>query len=197
MGKMSVAIFASGSGTTFEAILNHSREENCSYTVCCLVTDKRECGASVIAKQNNIMIVDYKNAVMKLKELHPELIVLAGFLKILEPFLLDSFPDRIINIHPSLLPSFGGKGFYGMRVHREVIESGVQYSGFTVHIVRKDIDNGPIIFQQVVPVTAQDTPESLQERVHSLELRYFPLVIDSLAEKGFIIEKGRVKPDFE
>jgi phosphoribosylglycinamide formyltransferase-1 len=95
--------------------------------------------------------------------------VLAGFLKILSGSFIRAFPNRIINIHPSLLPCFGGKGFYGEKVHKSVIESGARISGCTVHFVTEDVDLGPIIDQESVPVLDRDTPEQLAMRIHPVE----------------------------
>lgn len=109
-----------------------------------------------------------------LKNAGVELVVLAGYLSILTSELLDAFPNRVINIHPALLPKFGGKGFYGMNVHRAVIEAGEKESGATVHYVNEGIDKGPIIMQRSVPVMEDDTPETLQERVLEIEHQLLP-----------------------
>lgn len=111
---------------------------------------------------------------MILKNAGVELVVLAGYLSILTSELLDAFPDRVINIHPALLPKFGGKGFYGMNVHKAVIEAGEKESGATVHYVNEGIDKGPIIMQRSVPVIEDDTPETLQERVLKIEHELLP-----------------------
>lgn len=103
-----------------------------------------------------------------------QLVVLAGYLSILTGDLLDRFPGRVINIHPALLPKFGGKGFYGLNVHKAVLEAGEKESGATVHYVNEGIDKGEIILQRSVPVMADDTPESLQERVLEIEHELLP-----------------------
>lgn len=197
MEKKPVAVFASGSGTTFEAILQHSKKKDSSFFISSLVSDKEGCRAVGIARSNNVDVVKYDHKTSEeLLAKKTDLIVLAGFLKIVDSTLLESFPDHIINIHPSLLPSFGGRGYYGIRVHRAAIEYGVQYSGFTIHIVNSDVDRGPIIFQYAVPVLQDDTPERLQERVHKYELEYYPPVIQGMLQNGFKKEGNRVLVNF-
>lgn len=115
-----------------------------------------------------------------------QLVVLAGYLSILTGDLLDRFPGRVINIHPALLPKFGGKGFYGLNVHKAVIEAGEKESGATVHYVNEGIDKGEIILQRSVPVMEDDTPESLQERVLEIEHELLPEAVRKL-EKELII----------
>ncbi len=192
MEKKSIAVFASGSGTTFRAILDHSRKKDSPFEVSCLVSDRAKSGAVGIAMENGIEVLKYDTETTRvLKMKNPDLIVLAGFLKIIEPSLLKAFPDRIVNIHPSLLPSFGGKGFYGIKVHMAAIDYGVQYSGFTIHIVNSEVDRGPVIFQYAVPVLAEDSPESLQERIHEYELKYYPMIIQSMLQNNFRIDGNR------
>jgi phosphoribosylglycinamide formyltransferase-1 len=108
------------------------------------------------------------------------LVVLAGFLWMIPGYLIKAFPGRIINIHPALLPKYGGKGMYGGNVHKAVIEAGEKESGITVHYVDEHYDNGDIIFQAKCEVKETDTPASLAERIHSLEHAHFPMVIESL-----------------
>ncbi len=192
MERKSIIVFASGSGTTFSAILEYSHRKDSSFDVASLISDRMKSGAVSIAKNNGVEIIEYNSETSWiLKKKKPDMIVLAGFLKIIEPSLLAAFPDRIVNIHPSLLPSFGGKGFYGIKVHRAAIDYGVQYSGFTIHIVNSEVDRGPVIFQYAVPVLAEDSPESLQERIHKYELQYYPAVIQSMLKNNFKIEKNR------
>jgi phosphoribosylglycinamide formyltransferase 1 len=107
-------------------------------------------------------------------------IVLAGFLWLIPEYLLDTYQGNIINIHPALLPKYGGKGMYGMRVHEAVIRAGDKESGITIHHVNKNYDEGQIIFQAKCPVETGDTPESLAKKVHQLEYRHFPEIIEAL-----------------
>ena len=197
MKRGSIVVFASGSGTTFKSILDHSLLEESSFSVKALVTNKMDCGAVSIARGSGLDVIHYPSHHESfLKNDEPDLIVLAGFLKILQEDFVNRYGKKIINTHPSLLPSFGGKGFYGMRVHEEVKKSGAGISGFTVHMVDSSIDSGTIIAQYPVPILPSDTPEDIAHRVHILELENFPLVIDSMIRYGFRIEEDSVSIDY-
>ena len=115
-----------------------------------------------------------------LEDIAPDLIVLAGFLWLVPAKLLQSYPGKIINIHPALLPSYGGKGMYGRHVHEAVLENHEKESGITIHFVNEVYDQGDIIFQKKCPVFPGDTPEKLAARIHQLEYHHFPLIIDQL-----------------
>ena len=115
-----------------------------------------------------------------LRSCRADWIILAGFLWLVPDNLLTGYPDRIINIHPALLPKYGGKGMYGDRVHKAVIESGDEESGITIHYVNQEYDSGDIIFQARCPVMPEDTAETLAHRVHELEYEYYPRVIEEL-----------------
>jgi phosphoribosylglycinamide formyltransferase-1 len=109
--------------------------------------------------------------------------VLAGFLWKVPDSILEAYPDRIVNIHPALLPQYGGKGMYGMRVHEAVIAAGEEGSGITIHYVNEHYDEGGILFQAMCGITPEDTPESLAEKVHALEYAFFPKVIKEILEE--------------
>ena len=115
--------------------------------------------------------------------MNPDLIVLAGFLWLFPSKIIAEFPDRIINIHPALLPKFGGKGMYGNKVHEAVIEKKEKESGISIHYVNERYDEGNIIFQATTPITEEDTPESLATKIHALEYKHFPEVIKQLLQK--------------
>ena len=115
-----------------------------------------------------------------MKEYEIDFIVLAGYLAKISDNILNLFPNRIINIHPSLLPKYGGKGMYGMKVHQTVIESKDKESGITIHYINKEYDKGTVILQAKCPVMKDDTPETLAERVHQLEYEYYPETIENL-----------------
>lgn len=115
-----------------------------------------------------------------LKAENPALIVLAGFLWLLPDIIIRNFPGRIINIHPALLPKYGGRGMYGSKVHEAVVAAGEKESGITIHYVNEKYDEGDIIFQARSPVLPDDTPETLAQRIHELEYRYYPEVIEKL-----------------
>ncbi len=121
---------------------------------------------------------------------HPDIIVLAGFLKLY--FLPEGFEGRVLNIHPALIPAFCGKGFYGMKVHRAVLESGVRVTGCTVHFVSRVYDEGPIFLQECVPVFPGDSPEDVADRVFGLECRLYPKALNLLAEGRVKLRDGKV-----
>ena len=116
----------------------------------------------------------------ELKKINPRLIILAGFLKKIPSTYINFFKNQIINIHPSLLPKYGGKGMYGLNIHKKVIENEEAETGVTIHYVSEEYDSGKIIFQKKIKVDKYDTPEKLEEKIHKLEYEYFPKVIESL-----------------
>ena len=116
----------------------------------------------------------------ELKKINPKLIILAGFLKKIPPSYLSFFKNKIINIHPSLLPKYGGKGMYGSNIHKKVIQNKEPESGITIHYVSKEYDAGKIIFQKKIKVDKNDTPKKLEEKIHKLEYEYFPKIVESL-----------------
>lgn len=197
-----IAVFASGGGTDFQSVIDaNEREAFCE--IACLVASREGIGAIERAKRHDIPVLIYdKKAYSSLEEMYGalcaqlvglgvEYIVLAGYLTILTEPLLSEFADRIVNIHPSLIPSFCGKGFYGLKVHRAVIEYGAKLSGATVHFVDAGADTGAIIMQEAVLVLPDDTPESLQERILKVEHRILPLAVRLLVQ-GKIHKKGRI-----
>ena len=116
----------------------------------------------------------------ELKKINPKLLILAGFLKKIPPSYLSFFKNKIINIHPSLLPKYGGKGMYGSNIHKKVIKNKESESGITIHYVSKEYDAGKIIFQKKIKVDKNDTPKKLEEKIHKLEYEYFPKIVESL-----------------
>ena len=193
---MNICIFASGTGSNFKAILDSVKKKKIRSKICLLITNNPDCGAVKIAKENNI---EYEVINRKIfPELSPEkysdnflkalskhgidLIVLAGYMKMVTPEVLNKYKDRIINIHPALLPSFGGKGMYGINVHKAVIDSGVKVTGITVHYVNENYDEGKILFQKCCEVKSDDDEYSLQKRVLKLEHKYYPEVIRSIEQ---------------
>lgn len=187
-----IVVFASGSGTNFQAIIDAVQSGQLQAEISGLITDRNEIEALERARSNDIDTrilppsefaspPEYRNAMLQqLERWEPDLIVLAGYLRKVPDAVLDRYPGRIINIHPALLPRYGGKGFYGLRVHRAVLENGDRESGCTVHIVTPEYDRGPILAQEHVPVEPDDTPESLAARVLEQEHRLLPQVIRDL-----------------
>lgn len=185
-----IILFASGSGSNVENIANYFKLRN-DVTICCVLTNKSD--AKVIERCNRLEINALyfnRQAFSKtdfilnmLQSLKPNLIVLAGFLwKIPEP-ITNAFPNKIVNIHPALLPKYGGKGMYGMHVHNAVKEQQETETGITIHYVNAQYDEGAIIKQAKAPIAINDTAEDIASKVHQLEYEYFPKVIDEILSK--------------
>lgn len=182
-------IFASGSGTNAENIIKYF-EKHEHIQVVAVLSNKRTAGALRKAYDLGVksLLFDKKalyhshEILNLLKDINPDLIVLAGFLWLMPPHILEEFPDKFINIHPALLPKYGGKGMYGHRVHEAVIENKETQSGITIHYVNPKYDEGRVIFQESVDIESNDSPERLAEKIHELEYRYFPEVIQNLLE---------------
>lgn len=186
------AVFASGGGTNFQALLDHQRPGG-SWEIVLLLTDRAEADALVRAEKAGVAtavvptkgreLAEVGRVMLGLLEAHAvDVILLAGYLKLVPPDVVARYPRRILNVHPALLPDFGGKGMYGMNVHRAVIESGARESGATVHLVDEDYDRGPVLAQERVPVHLGDTPEQLAARVLEVEHRLYPEAVDQLCE---------------
>jgi phosphoribosylglycinamide formyltransferase-1 len=184
-----IAIFASGAGTNAENIIKYfSNKKNTK--VILVLSNRREAPVLKKAKALNIgtCFFEYNDFYSSGRVLDIllgskiDLVVLAGFLWLVPENILDAFNKRIINIHPALLPRYGGKGMYGERVHQAVIENGDKESGITIHYVNENYDEGDIIFQARCPVSPSDTPGSLAARVHDLEYEHYPLIIEKLLE---------------
>lgn len=181
-----IAIFASGSGTNAEAIMDHFSDSSCG-RVALLLSNRADAYAlrraerfgvpTAVFSRDEFCDRDGKVAAL-LREHQIDFIVLAGFLWLVPNYLTDTYAGRIVNIHPALLPKFGGRGMYGDNVHRAVIDSGEAESGITIHLVNEKYDSGDILFQASVPVTTDDTPDSLAAKIHVLEHRHFPLIIE-------------------
>jgi phosphoribosylglycinamide formyltransferase-1 len=180
-----IAIFASGSGTNAENIIRHFKNHP-QIEVAMLMSNKSD--AYALTRASNLGI---SNAVFarpeflngsvseSLEKLGITHIVLAGFLWLIPENLTRNFPNRIINIHPSLLPAFGGKGMYGSRVHEAVKAAGVTESGITIHLVNEHYDEGRILFQAKCSISDADTPDDIAEKVHVLEYRHYPEIIEN------------------
>ena len=197
-------MFASGNGTNFQAIADAVMEGRLDCRISAVICDRKNAGVLERSRSLGIdsLYIPYSKAepdrfhdsVMdRLMQYKPDLIVLAGFLKILHSSLIREFPSRIINLHPSLLPCFGGPSFYGAKVHEAVILSGAKYSGATVHFVTENIDGGPIIMQDICTVEDNDTPETLAEKVHGLEHKIIVDSIRIIIQDKIEIDGNRVK----
>ncbi len=189
MKPVHLSLFASGSGSNALKIMEHLRAHpafSVRFTIFCnnaeagILEKGRKAGAEVILFSRQ----EFTNGTVLqwLHERNTQLIVLAGFLWLLPPDFVQDFSGRILNIHPSLLPKYGGKGMYGLRVHEAVLAAGERCSGITIHQVNEHYDQGNIVLQAVCDVAPEDTPESLQRKVQQLEHRYFPLIIGEVLE---------------
>lgn len=189
MKNRNIVVFASGGGSNFKALHKATLKKEVPARITALISDNPDAGALKYARDNEIPGVvlspgDYDNPMVYTDTLRkildkesPRLIVLAGYLKKIPDKIVELYKRRIINIHPALLPKYGGKGWYGMRVHRAVIENRDKESGCTVHYVTRDYDEGPIIAQSRVPVRQDDTAESLAARVLKQEHLLYPKVV--------------------
>ncbi len=184
----SVIIFASGGGSNANAIINYFKK-NQTVLVSLIVCNNEDAGVLEIAKKNNVPFwviskktLEDKTIIDQLKEYKPSIIVLAGFLWKVPPTIIKAFRGRIINIHPSLLPKYGGKGMYGQNVHKAVIENKEQESGITIHYVNEAYDEGAVIMQAHCPVIPGEPAKELAQRVLKLEHFYLPRTIDLLLQ---------------
>lgn len=202
-----IAVFVSGRGSNLQAILDAKSAGSLKSEVAAVFTDRPDSGAVERAERYNIPVwflsrerktravsneVSYEDLSALLEELNPDLIVLAGFLKLIPEAVIDRFQNKIINIHPALLPSFGGKGMYGMNVHRAVFNSSAKITGPTVHFVDKIYDNGKIIAQRAVDISDVNSPEEIAERVLKVEHEVLPFVLRKFEEGKIKIINERV-----
>ena len=196
-----IAVFASGTGTNAENIVNYFAD-NLNINVVLVVSNNSFAGVHDRANRLGVPSVTYtkeelaegSEIIKKLAEYEVDWIVLAGFLKKISESILHVFPDRIVNIHPALLPKHGGQGMYGMRVHEAVVAAGDGESGITIHYINENYDEGHIIFQARCPVLPSDTPENVADKVHALEYKYYPEVIEKIIHEK---RDGFVAVDYE
>ncbi|WP_291528815.1 phosphoribosylglycinamide formyltransferase [Bacteroides sp. UBA939] len=189
--KKRIAVLASGSGTNAENIIRYFREKEAA-CVALVLTNKQN--AFVLERARGLDVPcfyfaksDWESGapvLSILQEYDIDFVVLAGFLLRIPDLILHAYPDKMINIHPSLLPKFGGKGMYGDRVHEAVIAAGEKESGITIHYTNMHYDEGTIICQVKCPVLPEDTPEELAQRIHVLEYETYPKVIEELVAEG-------------
>ena len=189
-GKMkNLAIFASGEGTNAENIIRYF-ENSGTAKVTLLVYNRKEAGVRLRAERLGVrteyipksMFGDSEKVLATLREANTDIIVLAGFLLFVPEYLLETYHNRIINIHPSLLPLHGGEGMHGIHVHEDVLACGDKETGITVHVADAQLDHGCVLFQAKCPVERGDTPEDVAARVHKLEYAYFPEVIERFCQ---------------
>lgn len=195
-----IAVLVSGGGSNLQAIIDGVKDGSLDCEIKYVIADSEKAYGLERARVNGIEAIsfdrkEYKreisNKILELIKNKVDLIVLAGYLSILDGEILKEFRNRIINIHPSLIPSFCGGGMYGIKVHEAAIKKGVKYSGCTVHFVNEEVDGGEILLQKVVPVLQEDTPKDLQERILVEEHRILPEAIKLISEGKVKIENGR------
>lgn len=190
-----IAVLVSGGGTNLQSIIDAVEAGKINGQIKLVISNKEGAYGLERAKKHNIRAVfekDEQAIIDIMKENEIDLVVLAGFLKILSPNFTKAFENRIINIHPSLIPSFCGKGYYGLKVHEAAIEYGVKVSGATVHFVDENADTGPIIRQDTVEVFAGDSPQDLQQRVLKIEHKILSQVVADYCDDKIRVVGRRV-----
>ncbi|NOX19234.1 MAG: phosphoribosylglycinamide formyltransferase [Chlorobi bacterium] len=201
---MNIAVFVSGRGSNLRSIQNSIKNGEMKVKIVAVVSDKTDCAAFDFAHSENIQTYsvfdakrdgfsDYFSLTGSLLSSGVELIVLAGFLKKIPVHFLESFRDKIINIHPALLPAFGGKGMYGMNVHKAVFNSSAKVSGATVHFVNANYDEGKIIAQRCVEIEGVKSPEEIAEKVLKIEHELLPFVVKKISEKKVFPNGNRIE----
>jgi len=194
--NIQIAIFASGNGTNAKNIISHLGNIS-NLHVSLIVSDKENAGIHDVASNNNIPIfvipkydINIGEEILRTLQSHQiDFIVLAGYLKKVPVNILQTFSRNVINIHPALLPKYGGKGMYGKHVHEAVIENKESESGITIHYVDEIYDNGEIILQEKCSISENDTAETLEEKIHQLEYAHYPEVIASLLKTKINVKK--------
>lgn len=203
--KKNIVVLVSGGGTNLQALIDaEHRGEIPNGQITCVISSKADAYALERAKQNNIKtrvlarsnyadIAAYSAAMVQaLKEEQADLVIYAGFMTILDEQVVRAFPNKMMNVHPALIPSFCGKGFYGLHVHEEVLKRGVKLTGATVHFVTEVCDGGPIILQGAVPVLQDDTPEVLQRRVmEQCEWKLLPKAAALFCDGKITVKDGK------
>jgi phosphoribosylglycinamide formyltransferase-1 len=195
--SLNLCIFASGRGTNLNSIIKSQKSGKICSKVALVISNNSDSGALRIARKNKIPAIHlserlfetkeaFDTALLKLLNKHKiDLIILAGYMKLLRPAIVRKYRNRILNIHPALLPMFGGPGMYGLKVHSAVIEAGCKVSGASVHIVDEIYDHGAIVIQRVVKVKDNDKPEELQKRILKIEHKLLPEAIKLFESKKF------------
>ncbi|WP_347157279.1 phosphoribosylglycinamide formyltransferase [Pontibacter chitinilyticus] len=188
--KKNIVIFASGSGSNAQRLLEYFEHHP---TICVAALFSNNPNAYALQRAETFHVpallfsreAFYKTDTVleQVQQFNPDLIVLAGFLWLVPQNLLQAYPDKIINIHPALLPRYGGKGMHGLHVHSAVVQAGDKESGITIHRINEEYDKGEFILQERCPVLPTDTPEELAARVLQLEHQYLPLVVEQLLSK--------------
>lgn len=203
MRKLNLVVLCSGGGTNLQAIIDQIEARKLNAQIKAVISNNSKAGALERARNHHIPAIhlshkqfatpeEFDQKLLSiLKENQTDMLVLAGYMKMLSPVIIREYKNRIINIHPALLPSFGGPGMYGIHVHEAVIKSGVKVTGVTVHMVDEVYDHGAIVMQKTVPVMDDDTSESLAERVLQVEHQTYSEALQLFAEERVEIRDNR------
>lgn len=203
MSPVKIGVLISGGGTNLQAVIDNTKNENINGEISLIISNKKEAYGLTRGELAGIetLYIDAKSfdsdrdynlkLIEEFKKRNIELIILAGYLKVLSPEFIKEFKDKIINIHPSLIPQFSGKGYYGERVHKAVLSSGVKTTGATVHFVDEGTDTGPIILQEIVNVESIDDLNSLKEKVLKIEHKLLVQAVKLYCEDRIKLE-GRL-----
>ena len=204
---LNIAVLVSGGGTNLQALIDaQNRGEIINGRITCVISskpgvyaleraEKANIPSAVIARSEYPDIRSYTAAITKeLLNRKADLVVYAGFMTILDEQIVKAFPGKMMNVHPALIPSFCGKGFYGLHVHEAALEKGVKLTGATVHFVTEECDGGPIILQKAVEVLPDDTPETLQRRImEQAEWKLLPRAVELFCAGKIVVENGRTR----
>lgn len=193
-----IAIFASGEGTNAENLINYFKDSD-TVRVAVVVYNRKDAGVRLRAERHGVpteyvpksLFADKDYVLPLLKRYGADVIVLSGFLLLVPDYLLEAYPNKVLNIHPSLLPKHGGKGMHGLHVHEDVLRCGEKESGITIHVCDSNLDQGTTLFQAKCQVERDDTPESLAARVHKLEYAFFPEVVERFCNGGYDYKFGK------
>lgn len=204
MRRIRIGVLASGNGTNLQAIIDACERGEIDGDVVVVISNVPEAYALERARRHGIAAYAFphkgltreqheKDIIECLEQHKVDLVVLAGYLRMLTPLMIGKYAGRMLNTHPALLPAFGGKGMHGLHVHKAVLDYGCKVSGCTVHFVTEEVDGGPIVLQKAVPVLEDDTPETLQERVLKEEHKLLPRAIQLFAQGRLKIEGRRCR----
>ena len=194
---LKIAVFVSGGGTDLQSVIDAVENGSINGEIVLVVSNRKNAyglkRAELAGIETAVVRKDDELLVKMLQERNVDLIVLAGYLAILTDVLIDAYPNKIINIHPSLIPSFCGPGFYGMHVHESVLARGVKVTGATVHFVSNEVDGGPIILQEACNIDGLDNASDIQARVLEIEHRILPKAVALFCDGKIVVENERAK----
>ena len=194
---LKIAVFVSGGGTDLQSVIDAVENGSINGEIVLVVSNRKNAyglkRAELAGIETAVVRKDDELRVKMLQERNVDLIVLAGYLAILTDVLIDAYPNKIINIHPSLIPSFCGPGFYGMHVHESVLARGVKVTGATVHFVSNEVDGGPIILQEACNIDDLDNASDIQARVLEIEHRILPKAVALFCDGKIVVENERAK----